>query len=619
MTNTKNNNNNKKKKLTDDDNHQSSSSSIITPKRNNALHLNQEESKLLLNNRHTDINDHHHNDVTDNDEDDYDYDHDDIDENMNHNNYWDYIIDSIISYFAILGDSSISLFISFVLLLLSIVVSWYMTFNNSSDNNYNNNNNHNILSNHSSSNTYHHHHSNHQKRYDAADNFHHQDDSMAKIVVNHDDITNNNENNYNNYNDIDLGPIPEIDPPYIFIVDESKTIMTKGDDDDDNAVLLSSIPTIDMMKAYETDGAIAIRGLLSNNILNQLDIESSILIHEEQMKRQKQSKKNTQFYTVRHNVLFHNYHDKKTNITSLSSFAHLALHSFISSYAASFLHLNNNNNNNEATLRVIRDIFLAKDSNDKYTCGWHVDDMGFWPATPNSPGINAWIAFDDMPLNDSSGFALAVQSHNAIWKHYAYNATGASMIFPTDTGGYHNVSDMFQQRTGGGTCNIQHIAPNIHQRMEDTKRIYNIKRGDVIFHTRWLFHKTIPYPNHNDNNMNHVYRRYSIRYGSGSSTIIPPGYGTEYSVLYNPKNGGKTANEVCDNDNIPWYPIAWTSNNHNNHIKEHQKVILQHEFHNIVHDQFPIVEKLANERRNEMKPYLQRLASQQQRRRQHKS
>ena len=82
--------------------------------------------------------------------------------------------------------------------------------------------------------------------------------------------------------------------------------------------------------------------------------------------------------------------------------------------------------------------------------------------------------------------------------------------------------------------------------------------GDVIFHTRWLFHRTIPF--HRDvvssraENNEHrlMYRRYSIRYGPGTS-IIPPGYGTEPSVISDIKNGGRTADDVSQHD-AAWYP-----------------------------------------------------------------
>ena len=52
-----------------------------------------------------------------------------------------------------------------------------------------------------------------------------------------------------------------------------------------------------------------------------------------------------------------------------------------------------------------------------------LDDYGFWPATADSKGINAWIAIDDMPANRGGGFALSVGSHVASWRHKAYGET----------------------------------------------------------------------------------------------------------------------------------------------------------------------------------------------------
>lgn len=86
----------------------------------------------------------------------------------------------------------------------------------------------------------------------------------------------------------------------------------------------------------------------------------------------------------------------------------------------------------------------------------------------------------------------------------------------------------------------------------------NDSAGDVIFHTRWLFHRTIPFHREfvssrvaNDDDPL-MYRRYSIRYGPGTSTI-PPGFGTEPSVISDVKNGGRTAEEVSQHD-AAWYP-----------------------------------------------------------------
>ena len=83
--------------------------------------------------------------------------------------------------------------------------------------------------------------------------------------------------------------------------------------------------------------------------------------------------------------------------------------------------------------------------------------------------------------------------------------------------------------------------------------------GDVIFHTRWLFHRTVPFhrsivsqrlANEEDPLL---YRRYSIRYGPGETSIIPPGWSTEPSAISEEKNGGRSADDVARLD-AAWYP-----------------------------------------------------------------
>ena len=170
----------------------------------------------------------------------------------------------------------------------------------------------------------------------------------------------------------------------------------------------------------------------------------------------------------------------------------------------------------------------------------HVDDTGFWPATSDAPGVNAWIALDDMPIERGGGFALAVGSHTAPWREAAYNVTGSTHTFPEE--GFSSAADMLKNRIGNGTCNIKTSANHLHRRMEDVKRVYDIKKGDVIFHHRFLFHRSIPFKrdaiekriSRNDEQL--LYRRYSIRYGPGHSKI-PKGWGTEMSVLWDSKNG----------------------------------------------------------------------------------
>ena len=393
------------------------------------------------------------------------------------------------------------------------------------------------------------------------------------------------------------------------------------------------VVTPEMIQEYHRDGVICIRGLISDKLLQRLDDETkSFVTHREGTPRRHRRTSGTQFHTVTHSALFRpipTTNNEHTIPNQPSALMEVALWSNISIVASKLLQMSSfssksspstseltSTTTQEETLRVIRDIFLAKDD-DPYVCGWHVDDFGFWPAMPPSissvrsdHGINAWVALDDMTRTEKTGgFALAVQSHTAIWNDTAYNITGAPTLqnFPYRTGGYHNMSHMFQQRIGYGTCNIERTAPHIHQRMEEMKRIYPVQRGDVIFHTRYLFHRTVPIasattPTEQDSK---VYRRYSIRYGIGSTTMIPPGYGTESSVLYDPQNGGQSADTICRKDQVPWYPQAYP----------HMEGPIQQEFWKqytaMRQHHIPMVEQQLQSRKQEMRPYLRQLAQEQ--------
>ena len=219
----------------------------------------------------------------------------------------------------------------------------------------------------------------------------------------------------------------------------------------------------------------------------------------------------------------------------------------------------------------------------------HVDDFGFWPAHPSNVGINAWIAIDDMPVELGGNFAVSPGSHNAVWRNDAYRAIGATPTFPEE--GYESVSDMFANRVGSGTCNLRDSEPLIHDYLERNARIYNVKAGDVLFMTRWLWHQTIPVKNTaNKISTDKVFKRYSIRYAPGSATT-PKGYGTELSILWDKENEGKALNDVAGG---PWYPRVFpeVEPNEINKLPGFVKKII------------PEAEMILKERRKEMKPYL---------------
>jgi hypothetical protein len=454
-----------------------------------------------------------------------------------------------------------------------------------------------------------------------------------------------------------LGPIPMIDPPHIFEINTCHNNDKKGHPElPTSSSLSSSILLAEEMRiSFEKDGVIAIRGLLPPELLDRLDAASHDLVVEEiQKKRAKPTAgfitgrklpRGTQFHTVDIGTIFRestpftpttttttsapvdtetshhsiNNDDNDTKALLQSPFLDVALLSQIPAVAAELLQLDavaaaataaasatGSNNTNNITMRLLRDIFLAKDD-DEYICGWHVDDHGFWPAVAEAPGVNAWIALDDMPEHGGGGFALAVGSHDAPWNDEAYYVTGAPQYFPTH--GFRNAADFFTNRTGSGTCNIQTAAPHLHRRMEETKRVYNVQRGDVIFHTRWLFHRTVAFEprdaaeveieeDEEENKgmkkkakKNRIYRRLSLRYGPGSS-IIPPGFGTELSVLWDKQNGGRTADEVSLQDG-PWYPQVWPS------VSTDEL----HQLKDLIRRKLPVAEQRRDAVQKQMRPY----------------
>jgi hypothetical protein len=296
-----------------------------------------------------------------------------------------------------------------------------------------------------------------------------------------------------------LGPTPNIVPPKIFYIDTNNQ-----DDNNDNDI--DNLVSQEMHESFDRDGVIAIRGLLDLDLLRLIDETTADIISKEKEKINAKEKKKPkvltgrktnpkQFFTVNQGAIFSSPIDDENNSTStastssdaISPFVKIAMLSNIPRVVANLLHFDSYSdsdfddtcgsaNNNNKTLRILRDIFLAKDE-EEYICGYHVDDTGFWPALVEKPGepigINAWVALDDMPIENGGGFALAVGSHSASWREEAYNLTGSTHCFPD--GGYQSSRDVLQNRPGNGTCNIQYTAPHIHRRMEETKRVYDIK------------------------------------------------------------------------------------------------------------------------------------------------
>jgi hypothetical protein len=206
---------------------------------------------------------------------------------------------------------------------------------------------------------------------------------------------------------------------------------------------------------------------------------------------------------------------------------------------------------------------MSKSVETDEICDWHVDDIGFWPEAFGSEkeGINAWIALEDMPREFQGSMALSPGSHKAEWRYNAYAAIGLNLTFQ---GGFSK-EEVTQMAQEGAklltTCEMNSQDPEIREKIEATKWIPDIRKGDVIFATRSLFHRTVPvtfrgkgfYKQQDIQYLN----RYSIRFVPGSARL-PHGWTFEWSIKANSENSGLTLDSAMEErENLLWYPKVW--------------------------------------------------------------
>jgi hypothetical protein len=199
------------------------------------------------------------------------------------------------------------------------------------------------------------------------------------------------------------------------------------------------------------------------------------------------------------------------------------------------------------------------------TCDWHVDDIGFWPEAFGGckEGVNAWIALEDMPREFQGSMALSPGSHKAAWKTDAYASIGLNLTFQ---GGFTKEEVTEMAKAGKkllNTCDMKTQGPEIRKIIEATKWIPDIKKGDVIFATRSLFHRTVPVTPEGKQfyaKMGIKYlNRYSVRYVPGSARL-PHGWTFEWSIMSNSENEGSTLDFAMEErENLLWYPRVWPS------------------------------------------------------------
>eukprot|EP00555_Chaetoceros_dichaeta_P006443 CAMPEP_0198260786 /NCGR_PEP_ID=MMETSP1447-20131203/9666_1 /TAXON_ID=420782 /ORGANISM="Chaetoceros dichaeta, Strain CCMP1751" /LENGTH=395 /DNA_ID=CAMNT_0043948515 /DNA_START=180 /DNA_END=1367 /DNA_ORIENTATION=+ len=296
---------------------------------------------------------------------------------------------------------------------------------------------------------------------------------------------------------------------------------------------------------YEQEGLVLIRGLLEEDSLLQRLSEDAQAVMES-------VKIETVFSSSTFGNAFSFPKADGTETSNGGSFREAALTSTIPAFIAKVL-LCMDQDDTTNSLRLLKDAFLAKGKEQSH-CGWHVDDSGFWPTNSQSNGVNVWIALDDMPAKYGGGMTVSPKSHKAEWRQDAYKTIGSTKIIPIE--GVHFDSPMFLQ-VFGKTCSMDTLDPALSERIESSKVEFDYLKGDCLFCTRWLFHRSVEI---NEEGLKHYgedvgLKRYTIRYERGSAQTYR-GWSMEPCILMDPNNSGKSLDKICESAG-PFYPQCW--------------------------------------------------------------
>ena len=138
-------------------------------------------------------------------------------------------------------------------------------------------------------------------------------------------------------------------------------------------------------------------------------------------------------------------------------------------------------------LIVLKDAYFRLQG-DNLGCGFHVDDPYFWPSPPDAPGpgVNAWVALNDVGEH-GGGLTFAPRSHLPEFVDH-------------------------RQAIKNQTCAMAELDPEKNAQLEAIAVSPQVKAGDVILHTRFLFHRGNPFTSGTEAARGAGIARYSVRY-----------------------------------------------------------------------------------------------------------
>lgn len=318
-----------------------------------------------------------------------------------------------------------------------------------------------------------------------------------------------------------------------------------------------------MRNFYEREGYVLVRGLLEAETMRKL--QKAVELSEEDFSTEGYVAKN--FQSMKFNPILlglppppangsEQETEREAEENVLKAFRETALHSGIPVFIAEIL-LQLDRASGD-TLRVVNDVFLAKDGREEQAAGWHVDDRGFWPCSAHQEssvpvGVNAWIAVNDIPSQRvGGGMAIVPRSHleeGYDWVREGYETIGSTKLEPLE--GYSDLTEFLKSRKH--TTEMERTNPQLYAKIDKLKKSFDYREGDVLLMSRWLWHRSEQRKSHYGSG---TFMRYTVRYDVGRTKLFS-GISTVPAVVYDKSNAGKTLDEICRSTGLPFYPEAW--------------------------------------------------------------
>ena len=253
----------------------------------------------------------------------------------------------------------------------------------------------------------------------------------------------------------------------------------------------------DQIRIFQRDGVLLVRGLVSGE-----ELQAAINEVDEVSRGE-----NPFGFKSYKNLKFHHWRSSR-------ALKDIAFNSNVPKAAAQLINLQSTGGP-EGPVRLLKDAILSF-APGHAGCGWHVDDKFFWPAEDEKTGINVWIALTHMPAKMGGGLAVSPGSHREKF-----------------------AQDAIPIIRSGGTCSMEELSPETHQKLEAMKVVYDMEPGDAIIHDRWCFHRSDDF--HEDVGKDVVLNRYSIRYMPEDAIAFDNKYDPVYK---DPKYEGRVATEL---------------------------------------------------------------------------